>query len=97
MKFKILIENQAQTLEVVGHPLELLMEMTIFFARQEECKHLMKHALRLSEVAESEFKDGNGKIIYDRGAKKEGTKIIESFMKRYEPDLKRDIFNDKKN
>jgi hypothetical protein len=84
MNLKIHITSNSQTVECAGHPLALLMELTTFCARQEQLSHLLKHAVKLAEVAEAYVKDGKETIDVFSKEHDEGTKIIEDFMKRYE-------------
>jgi hypothetical protein len=86
MKLKIEIGAGSQIVECSGHPLELLMELTTFFVRQAECRHLLKSAMLLAEVGEKHVKDGKfdmKNINPDSQTYREGTKIIADFMKRY--------------
>jgi hypothetical protein len=86
MKVRIEIENGKQLTEVVGHPMELLLELTCFFAKQDDIRHLLKHAIKLGEIAAKDIKDGKGNTIFNSSDRSEGSKIIDEFMKRYKTD-----------
>jgi hypothetical protein len=82
MKLKIEIMPKHQLVECTGHPLELLMELSAFFARNEDIRYLLKHAIELGDVADEHVTAGD-KLNKETKGYREGSKIIEDFMKRY--------------
>lgn len=84
MKLKIDVSENAHTVEIIGNPLQLLLELTICMSKQEEVRHLIKHAVELADMADKEMI--NGKAYFDSNDRSNGTKIIDKFMERYKKD-----------
>ena len=82
-KFKIELEDGKQAVEITGHPLDLLLDMTVFLMKQEQIAFIIETAVKMSVIAK---KDG-GNFSAERlmkGDFKEGTELLANFMKRYD-------------
>lgn len=86
MKVKIELAHGYQLVDITGNPLKLLLEFTCFMERHEDLAHILKHALKLAEIAKKDENLKNGKLVYEGTHSSEGSKIIDEFMKRYKTD-----------